>query len=107
LTGEAFISFTTAEEARRAHRTKDRSTLGSRYVEIFPTTSEECARSTSGATQQHYQHQMGMGATAAGNASSNGSTTTSASSETTETNSTNNTEEDSVGGKGSVVTEST
>jgi hypothetical protein len=46
LTGEAFAIFTNPEDARAAHRAKDRSMIGSRYVEIFPSTLEECARMT-------------------------------------------------------------
>jgi hypothetical protein len=43
---QAFVSFANAEDARAAHRAKDRSMIGSRYVEIFPSTAEECARLT-------------------------------------------------------------
>jgi len=46
LTGEAFVTFVNPEDARAAHRAKDRSMIGSRYVELFPSTAEECARLT-------------------------------------------------------------
>ena len=79
MTGEAFVSFANAEEARSAQEAKDRSTLGSRYVELFNTTPEELARAMVG---QQYQQQ---GATAAGNSGSSVATSSSASSETNET----------------------
>lgn len=81
MTGEAFVSFASAEEARSAQEAKDRSTLGSRYVELFNTTPEELARAMVG--QQYQQPQQG--ATAAGNSASSVATSSSASSETNDT----------------------
>lgn len=85
MTGEAFVSFASAEEARSAQEAKDRSTLGSRYVELFNTTPEELARAMVG--QQYQQQVTGPGATAAGNSGSSVVTSSSASSETTESTS--------------------
>lgn len=82
MTGEAFVSFASAEEARSAQDVKDRSTLGSRYVELFNTTPEELARAMVG---QQYQQQQQQGATAAGNSGSSVATSSGASSETNET----------------------
>ncbi|WZZ12706.1 hypothetical protein YC2023_105795 [Brassica napus] len=45
-TGEAFVEFETAEEARRA-MAKDKMSIGPRYVELFPTTREEARRAES------------------------------------------------------------
>lgn len=42
-TGEAFVEFASAEEAKRAMG-KDRMTIGPRYVELFPSTPEEARR---------------------------------------------------------------
>jgi heterogeneous nuclear ribonucleoprotein F/H len=42
-TGEAFVEFETGEEARRA-MAKDKMSIGSRHVELFPTTREEARR---------------------------------------------------------------
>ncbi|XP_019096226.1 PREDICTED: heterogeneous nuclear ribonucleoprotein H2-like isoform X2 [Camelina sativa] len=39
-TGEAFVEFRNAEESRAA-MVKDRKTLGSRYIELFPSSIEE------------------------------------------------------------------
>jgi len=84
MTGEAFVSFANAEEARSAQEAKDRSTLGSRYVELFNTTPEELARAMVGQQYQQQQQQQ-QGATAAGNSGSSVATSSSASSETNKT----------------------
>lgn len=39
-TGEAFVEFANAEDSRAA-MTKDRMTIGSRYIELFPSSHEE------------------------------------------------------------------
>ncbi|KAF8109666.1 hypothetical protein N665_0093s0019 [Sinapis alba] len=39
-TGDAFVEFRSAEESRAA-MVKDRKTLGSRYIELFPSSVEE------------------------------------------------------------------
>ncbi|KAL5831944.1 hypothetical protein ACOSQ3_017362 [Xanthoceras sorbifolium] len=39
-TGEAFVEFANAEDSRAA-MSKDRMTLGSRYIELFPSSHEE------------------------------------------------------------------
>nr|CAN73277.1 hypothetical protein VITISV_031233 [Vitis vinifera] len=39
-TGEAFVEFTNAEDSKAA-MAKDRMTLGSRYIELFPSSLEE------------------------------------------------------------------
>ncbi|KAL0389327.1 UNVERIFIED_CONTAM: G-rich sequence factor 1 [Sesamum calycinum] len=39
-TGEAFVEFATADDAKAA-LAKDRMTLGSRYIELFPSSAEE------------------------------------------------------------------
>ncbi|XP_006280929.2 heterogeneous nuclear ribonucleoprotein F isoform X1 [Capsella rubella] len=49
-TGEAFVEFETVEEARRA-MVKDKMSIGSRYVELFPTTREEARRAESRSRQ--------------------------------------------------------
>ena len=87
MTGEAFVSFASAEEARSAQEAKDRSTLGSRYVELFNTTPEELARAMVGQQYHHQQQQQQQqeGATAAGNSGSTVGTSSSASSETNDT----------------------
>ncbi|KAF8101408.1 hypothetical protein N665_0205s0004 [Sinapis alba] len=45
-TGEAYVEFETADEARRA-MAKDKMSIGPRYVELFPTTREEARRAES------------------------------------------------------------
>ncbi|CAL5426134.1 unnamed protein product [Camellia sinensis] len=40
LTGEAFVEFASAEDSKEA-MAKDRMTLGSRYIELFPSSFEE------------------------------------------------------------------
>lgn len=95
MTGEAFVSFASAMEARSAQKAKDRSTLGSRYVELFRTTPEELARSMIGQQDHHQQEQQQQqeqqrqqqGATAAGNSGSTVETcnTSSTRSETNDT----------------------
>uniref|UniRef100_A0A1D1ZA38 Heterogeneous nuclear ribonucleoprotein F n=1 Tax=Anthurium amnicola TaxID=1678845 RepID=A0A1D1ZA38_9ARAE len=42
-TGEAYVKFTSAEVAKKA-MCMDRMTIGSRYVELFPSTPEESRR---------------------------------------------------------------
>lgn len=41
-TGEAFVEFSNPEDAKSA-LAKDRMTLGSRYIELFPSSNEELA----------------------------------------------------------------
>lgn len=43
-TGEAFVEFPTAEVAKTA-MCKDKMTIGTRYVELFPSTQDEVSRS--------------------------------------------------------------
>ncbi|XP_057784200.1 uncharacterized protein LOC131001657 isoform X2 [Salvia miltiorrhiza] len=45
-TGEAYVEFGSAEEARKA-MSKDKMMIGSRYVELFPSTPEELRRAAS------------------------------------------------------------
>ncbi|KAF8644181.1 hypothetical protein HU200_066529 [Digitaria exilis] len=45
-TGEAFVEFPTAEVAKTA-MCKDKMTIGTRYVELFPSTPEEASRAKS------------------------------------------------------------
>ncbi|KAL6563762.1 hypothetical protein OROGR_002721 [Orobanche gracilis] len=45
-TGEAFVEFASAEDAEAA-LAKDRMTLGSRYIELFPSSSEELKETAS------------------------------------------------------------
>lgn len=45
-TGEAYAEFPSAEEAKKA-MCKDKMTIGSRYVELFPSTPEESRRAAS------------------------------------------------------------
>ncbi|GFP79347.1 heterogeneous nuclear ribonucleoprotein h3 [Phtheirospermum japonicum] len=44
--GEAFVEFASEEDAKAA-LAKDRRTLGSRYIELFPSSSEELNEATS------------------------------------------------------------
>jgi len=43
-TGEAFVAFSAPEESARAARDLDKRTIGSRYVELFHSTTDEAAR---------------------------------------------------------------
>jgi heterogeneous nuclear ribonucleoprotein F/H len=46
--GMAFVEFASAEDAKAA-MVRDRQTMGSRYVELFPSSREEATRAaTSG-----------------------------------------------------------
>ncbi|CAI0421728.1 unnamed protein product [Linum tenue] len=49
-TGEAFVEFISAEEAKRAMN-KDKMTIGKRYVELFPSTPDEARRAESRSRQ--------------------------------------------------------
>uniref|UniRef100_A0A1D1ZLD8 Heterogeneous nuclear ribonucleoprotein F n=2 Tax=Anthurium amnicola TaxID=1678845 RepID=A0A1D1ZLD8_9ARAE len=49
-TGEAYVEFTSAEEARQA-MSKDKMMIGSRYVDLFPSTPEEAKRAESRSMQ--------------------------------------------------------
>uniref|UniRef100_A0A1D1Z8X1 Heterogeneous nuclear ribonucleoprotein F n=2 Tax=Anthurium amnicola TaxID=1678845 RepID=A0A1D1Z8X1_9ARAE len=49
-TGEAYVEFSSAEEAKKAMN-KDKMTIGSRYVELFPSTPEEARRAESRSRQ--------------------------------------------------------
>ncbi|CAI0421796.1 unnamed protein product [Linum tenue] len=49
-TGEAFVEFVSAEEAKRAMN-KDKMTIGKRYVELFPSTPDEARRAESRSRQ--------------------------------------------------------
>ncbi|GAB4848386.1 hypothetical protein Ancab_003081 [Ancistrocladus abbreviatus] len=49
-TGEAYVEFSSAEEAKKA-MCKDKMTIGSRYIELFPSTPEEARRAESRARQ--------------------------------------------------------
>lgn len=49
-TGEAYVEFTSADEAKRA-MSKDKMTIGSRYVELFPSTPDEARRAESRSRQ--------------------------------------------------------
>lgn len=44
-TGEAFVEFASADDARAA-LAKDRMTLGSRYIELFSSSAEELNEAT-------------------------------------------------------------
>lgn len=50
VTGEAYVEFESAEVAKRA-MSKDKMTIGSRYVELFPSTAEEAKRAESRSRQ--------------------------------------------------------
>lgn len=50
VTGEAYVEFASAEVAKKA-MAKDKMTIGSRYVELFPSTSEEARRAGSRSRQ--------------------------------------------------------
>ncbi|KAK4409539.1 Heterogeneous nuclear ribonucleoprotein F [Sesamum angolense] len=45
-TGEAYVEFASAEEARKA-MSKDKMLIGSRYVELFPSTPDEARQAAS------------------------------------------------------------
>ncbi|GAA0164729.1 RNA splicing factor [Lithospermum erythrorhizon] len=45
VTGEAFVEFPSAEEAKKA-MCKDKRTIGSRYIELFPSTPDEAKRAS-------------------------------------------------------------
>lgn len=45
-TGEAYVEFASAEEAKKA-MCKDKMLIGSRYVELFPSTQDEARRAAS------------------------------------------------------------
>ncbi|XP_074345198.1 uncharacterized protein LOC141684228 isoform X1 [Apium graveolens] len=45
-TGEAFVEFSSAENSKAA-MVNDRKTLGSRYIELFPSSMEECQEAVS------------------------------------------------------------
>ncbi|XWS59097.1 hypothetical protein CRYUN_Cryun08bG0092700 [Craigia yunnanensis] len=45
-TGEAYVEFAFMDEAKRA-MCKDKMTIGSRYVELFPSTPDEARRAES------------------------------------------------------------
>lgn len=49
-TGEAYVEFVSAEEAKRS-MSKDKMTIGSRYVELFPSTPDEARRAESRSRQ--------------------------------------------------------
>ncbi|KAK6924574.1 RNA recognition motif domain [Dillenia turbinata] len=49
-TGEAFVEFDSAEDAKKA-MCKDKMTIGSRYVELFPSTPDEARRAESRSRQ--------------------------------------------------------
>ncbi|KAH0973208.1 hypothetical protein GBA52_025364 [Prunus armeniaca] len=49
-TGEAYVEFVSAEEAKKA-MCKDKMTIGSRYVELFPSTPDEARRAESRSRQ--------------------------------------------------------
>ncbi|XP_044509511.1 heterogeneous nuclear ribonucleoprotein H2-like isoform X2 [Mangifera indica] len=49
-TGEAFVEFASADDARRA-MCKDKMTIGTRYVELFPSTKDEARRAESRSRQ--------------------------------------------------------
>ncbi|CAI9110491.1 OLC1v1010534C3 [Oldenlandia corymbosa var. corymbosa] len=49
-TGEAFVEFASAEEAKKAMR-RDNKLIGSRYIELFPSTPDEARRAESRSRQ--------------------------------------------------------
>jgi heterogeneous nuclear ribonucleoprotein F/H len=49
-TGEAFVEFRSPEESRDAMK-KDKMTLGTRYVELFPSSREEATRAAAKSQQ--------------------------------------------------------
>ncbi|XP_023544122.1 heterogeneous nuclear ribonucleoprotein H-like isoform X1 [Cucurbita pepo subsp. pepo] len=49
-TGEAYVEFASVEDAKRA-MSKDKMTIGSRYVELFPSTPNEARRAESRSRQ--------------------------------------------------------
>jgi heterogeneous nuclear ribonucleoprotein F/H len=49
-TGEAYVEFASSEEAKKA-MCKDKMTIGSRYVELFPSTPDEARRAESRSRQ--------------------------------------------------------
>ncbi|KAG8373596.1 hypothetical protein BUALT_Bualt11G0040800 [Buddleja alternifolia] len=51
-TGEAFVEFDSAEEAKKA-MCKDKMMIGSRYVELFPSTPDEARRATAPRSSRH------------------------------------------------------
>lgn len=50
VTGEAFVEFASAEEARKAMR-KDKMVMGTRYVELFPSAADEARQAASRSRQ--------------------------------------------------------
>ncbi|XP_076887768.1 uncharacterized protein LOC143538010 [Bidens hawaiensis] len=51
VTGEAYVAFESAEVAKQA-MCKDRMTIGTRYVELFPSTPDEARRAESSSRQE-------------------------------------------------------
>lgn len=49
-TGEAYVEFVSPDEAKRA-MSKDKMTIGSRYIELFPSTPDEARRAESRSRQ--------------------------------------------------------
>eukprot|EP00250_Pteridium_aquilinum_P012368 c20684_g1_i2 orf=172-963(+) len=49
-TGEAFVEFSSAEDSKAAMK-KDKMTLGSRYVELFPSSRDEATRAAARSRQ--------------------------------------------------------
>lgn len=49
-TGEAFVEFASSDEAKKA-MSKDKMVIGSRYVELFPSTPEEARRAAARSRQ--------------------------------------------------------
>ncbi|XP_058098568.1 uncharacterized protein LOC131243325 isoform X2 [Magnolia sinica] len=50
VTGEAFVEFASADDAKKA-MSKDKMMIGSRYVELFPSTPDEARRAESRSRQ--------------------------------------------------------